>query len=87
MASTARNSSSATRAVMSGQYQGRKSGVGGVFGDCGGMTASLPAVRYALSGGAEHVAVPYRLPMPTGATKIDLGGESSRTEDEAWAAG
>jgi len=24
--------------------------------------------------------------MPTGATKIDLGGESSRTEDEAWAA-
>jgi len=51
------------------------------------MTASLPAVRYALSGGAEHVAVPYRLPMPTGATKIDLGGESSRTEDEAWAAG
>ncbi len=85
MASTARNSR-ATRAVMSGQCQGRKSGVGGVFGDCGGMTASLLSVRCALSGGAKHVAVPYRLPMPTGATKIDLGGESSRTEDEAWAA-
>jgi len=50
------------------------------------MTASLLSVRCALSGGAKHVAVPYRLPMPTGATKIDLGGESSRTEDEAWAA-